>query len=84
MENMSQSMALEDVEFDLDDDTFTFIPIPGTVESGNTVSLVVGKAGARTGLGMGLGLGMELALGLVFGLVLGIGLGVGLGLRMEV
>ena len=42
-------MALEDVEVNLDDDTLTVIPTPGTVESGNTVSLTVGKAGVRDG-----------------------------------
>jgi hypothetical protein len=46
MENTSQSMALEDVEVDLDDDTLTVIPTPGIVEYGNTVSLAIGKTGA--------------------------------------
>jgi hypothetical protein len=69
MENTSQSMALEDIEVDLDDDTLTVIPTPRIVESGNVVSFAVGKAGdgARVGdgaearVGVGLGLGMEAA-----------------------
>jgi hypothetical protein len=53
MENTSQSLKLEDVEVDLDDNSLTVIPIPGTVKSGNIVSLAVGKAGARVGVGDG-------------------------------
>ena len=44
-------MALEDVEVDLDDDTLTVIPTPGTVESCNIVSLAIGNAGAGVGDG---------------------------------
>jgi hypothetical protein len=51
MENMNQSMALEDVGVDLDDDTLTVIPKPETVESGNIVSPTVGRAGDRAGAG---------------------------------
>jgi hypothetical protein len=64
MENMNQSMALEDVGVDLDDDTLTVIPTPETVESGNTVSPAVGRAGDGAGAEAGAGLGMVLGLGL--------------------
>jgi hypothetical protein len=57
MENMNQSMALEDVGVDLDDDTLTVIPTPETVESGNTVSPAVGRAGDGAGAGAGPGAG---------------------------
>jgi uncharacterized spore protein YtfJ len=53
MENTSQSLELEDVEVDLDDNSLTVIPIPGTIKSCNTVSLVVGKVGAGVGVGVG-------------------------------
>jgi hypothetical protein len=54
MENTSQSMEVEVVEVDLDDDdTLTIIPTPGIVESGNTISLAVGKAGAGARDGVG-------------------------------
>ena len=43
-------MALEDVEVDFDDDTLTIIPTIGNVESGNTVSLAVGKVRAGAGV----------------------------------
>jgi hypothetical protein len=53
MENTGQSMALEDVDVqvDLDDDTLTVIPTPGTIESGNAASLAVGNAGVGDGDG---------------------------------
>jgi hypothetical protein len=43
-------MALEDVEVDLDDNTLTLISTPVTIESSNTVSLVVGRVGAAAGV----------------------------------
>jgi hypothetical protein len=55
-------MALEDVdvEVDLDDDTLTVIPTPGTIESGNAVSLAAGvgdgdEDGADSRVGAGVG-----------------------------
>ena len=50
-------MALEDVEIDLDDDSLTVIPTPSIVESGNTISLAIGKAGAVAGVRDGVGSG---------------------------
>ena len=54
MENTGQSMALEDVDVEvgLDDDTLTIIPTPGTTESGDAASLVVGNAGVGDGDGV--------------------------------
>jgi hypothetical protein len=52
-------MALEDVEVDLDDDTLTVIPTPGTVEFGNTVSHAIGNAGVGARVEAGVGDGAD-------------------------
>jgi hypothetical protein len=77
MKNTSQSMALEDVEVDLDDDTLTVIPTPGTVEFGNTVSLAIGNvgAGARVEAGVGDGADSEDGVGARVGGGVGAGAG---------
>jgi hypothetical protein len=53
MENTGLSMTLEDVDVqvDLDDDTLTVIPTPGTIESGNAASFAVDNAGVGDGDG---------------------------------
>jgi hypothetical protein len=65
MENTNQCMALEDVDvqFDLDDDTFTIIPTPGTIESGNAASLAVGNAGDGDGVDSRAGVGADAGVG---------------------
>jgi hypothetical protein len=58
-------MALEDVDVqvDLDDDTLTVIPTPGTVESGNAASLVVSNAGDGDGADSRAGVGADVGVG---------------------
>jgi hypothetical protein len=64
MENTSQPMELEDIEVDVDDDTLTIIPTPGTVEFGSTKNKPnqpVNIVSPTLLLLVRLGLGMEVA-----------------------
>jgi hypothetical protein len=57
-------MELEDIEVDVDDDTLTIIPTPGTVESGSTKNKSnqpINTVSPTLLLLVRLGLGMEVA-----------------------
>jgi hypothetical protein len=73
MENTNKCMALEDVDVqvDLDDDTLTVIPTPGTIKSGNTASFAVGNAGDGDGADSRAGTDAGVGGGVRAGLVLG-------------